>query len=216
MLKKLILIGGLLVSMVAMSGTHAHAQFFDSWGWFGFSALRGEIDLSKVPNPSSKPRIVFVQGILSSIEVICFNPANHNVAPGNAGTRTATGQTAISGDNITDRKRGLAHVTVFLGATELAAAEATASCVTPQWTVVPGSAAPKQASLEMKLFACVPESHQDPEPCFNDVNGDGNSITIDLAVNPDNVKLLCNLASVARDQSGIPLHGQTMTCVEVP
>lgn len=214
MFKRLMLIA-LAISVVAMSGTHANAQFFDGWGWFGFSALRGEIDLSKVPNPGSKPRIVFVQGILSSIEVICLNPANYNVAPGNAGTRAATGQTAISGDNITDRKRGLAHVTVFLGGTELAAAEATATCVNPNWSVVAGSAAPKQVSLTMKIFGCIPESKQDPEPCFNDVNGDGNSITIDLTVNPDSVKLLCTLDSVARDQFGIPLHDQTITCVEV-
>ena len=214
MFKRLMSIAGLVIGVIAMSGTHANAQFFDGWGWFGFSALRGEIDLRKVPNPDSKPRIVFVNGILSSIEVICLNPSDNNVAPGNAGSRTATGSGAIGGDNITDRKRGLAHVTVIFGATALAAAEATATCVNPNWSVVTGSAAPKQVSLTMDIFACVPESKDDQEPCFNDVNGDGNSITIDVTVNPDHVKLTCTIDPVARDPGGIPLHDQNINCVE--
>ena len=201
----------LVTSMVPLFGSNANAQFFDGWGWFGFSALRGEIDLSKVPNPNSKPRIVFVQGILSSIEVMCRNPANHVVAPGKAGTRTATGQSAISGDNITDRKRGLAHVTVFVGDAELAAAEATATC-NNNWTVIEGSAAPKQVSLTMNIFGCVPESNKDPEPCFL---GTSDTLTIDTTINPDTVKLVCTIDPVARDSNGIPLHDQTIICNEV-
>ena len=52
MFKRLILIGALVISIVAMSGTHANAQSFDGWGWFGFSEIEGEIRTMQNSQPT--------------------------------------------------------------------------------------------------------------------------------------------------------------------
>jgi hypothetical protein len=219
MFKRLILIGLLAISAVATSGTGANAQFFDGWGWFGFSEVTGVIDLSKVPNPDSKPSIVTVTGTLDFIEVICINPANQNVAPGEAGSVDVAATTAIGSGDITNRKQAKATVEITFGSAELAAAEATAICVNPLWDVVPDSAAPKQLSLTLNSFRCVPESKTDPDPCFCD-NPDGceGGIPFDgltVGANPDTVQLLCTVDPVLRDSNGVPVHDQVITCVEV-
>ena len=36
MFKRAISIGALVISMIALFGTNANAQFFDGWGWFEF------------------------------------------------------------------------------------------------------------------------------------------------------------------------------------
>ena len=54
MFKRLILISALVISAVAMSSTHANAQFFDGWGWFGFSSVRGDDRSQQSPNPTEQ------------------------------------------------------------------------------------------------------------------------------------------------------------------
>ena len=55
MFQRLMLIGGFVISVVAMSATHANAQF-DGWGWFGFSAVRGEIFTLHTPTHKASLR----------------------------------------------------------------------------------------------------------------------------------------------------------------
>ena len=78
--KRLILIGGFVISIVAMSATHANAQF-DGWGWFGFSAIRGEIDTIKTPNPQGKPSQITVT-VAATIQIACKNPATNGIFNG--------------------------------------------------------------------------------------------------------------------------------------
>src|SRR4030095_4953390 len=89
MFKKLIVIGGLVISAVAMSSTHANAQFFDGWGWFGFSSIRGDIFTSKTPKPQGRPSAIIVT-VNATIQIACINPANNGVFNGVAFQRPLT------------------------------------------------------------------------------------------------------------------------------
>ena len=97
--------------MVAMSGTHANAQF-DGWGWFGFSAIRGEIDTIKTPNPQGKPSQITVT-VDATIQIACKNPATNGVFNGVAFRRSLAASVPFgTGGFVTDK--GDVTTVVFL------------------------------------------------------------------------------------------------------
>jgi hypothetical protein len=232
MFQRVMMIGLLVISAVVMFVTDANAQFFDGWGFNAWSSITAVIDLSRVPNPDAKPSIVTLNGSLDFIEVICTNPVDHNVAPGNAGRRLVAAANAIDNGEITDKVRGLATVEITFGTEELAAAEDAATCVNPKWNVVPGTAANKSMSLTMKSFRCIPESKTDLEPCVcNNIGGCAGGIPLGgltVETTPrDIVNLGCSVDPILRDLERTlsdgttpnpeylhPLHGQVFSCVE--
>lgn len=232
MLQRSVFIGLCAISAAVLVWTEAKAQFFNGWGWFCCSEVTGYVDLSKVPNPVADPSIVTVTGLLNTIEVICYNPKNHEVLPGNAGTREVATASVIASENVTNRQRALARVPIRLGADELAAAETSAACVNAQWIAIQGSAAPKAMTLTMETFLCIPESNKDKinspdgDPCVCDNPAGCGSVPpggLTIEATPrDTVHLQCSLDPVRRNLDPnvaeppylAPLHNQVITCIE--
>jgi hypothetical protein len=211
MSQRVMMIGLLIISAVAMFATDANAQSFDGWGFFGFSEITGIIELSEVPNPEKTPTVVTIEGSLNFIEVICRSPGG-DVSPQNAGSQLVKAANAIDNDEITEG--GHATVEIKFGAAELAAAERKAKCENPTWRVVPGSAAPTQMTLTLRSFLCRPESEADPEPCFR-----RNTDTLTVGDRVDTVNLHCTLPGeeeqkIRRDADFRPLHDHVFTCPE--
>ena len=204
MFKKLIVIGVFVISVVAMSGTHANAQFFDGWGWFGFSSLTGEIDLRGVPKPDAKPTVVVVDASLNQIEILCKNPNGFSVAPGSASLRFVL-RHPIASQEVA--KNGQATVTVVF---DLGDAESEVNC-NNLWTVVQNSAAVTDMSVVLQVYRCTGDVKTDPEPC---VANDGITLTIEPTPR-DTVSLHCTLDPVLRNADGTAQHNQVMTCVEI-
>jgi hypothetical protein len=162
MLKKLMLIGALVTTMVFISDTNVNAQFFDGWGWFGFSSVRGFIDLSKVPPPQSKPSVVVATATLNQVQIACKNPANNGISPGKSFTSELTSFNSLDSGDITDRKRGKATVLVAFSLDEF---EDDANCQNPNWHKITNSAMVLSFSADLEWFACTGE----------DLNGDGDA-----------------------------------------
>lgn len=205
MFKRLLLISLLGIGAVAMSVTHANAQFFDGGGWFGFSTLTGIIDLRGVPNPDRKPTIIVVDASLNQIEVLCKNPQGFNVTPGTASLRFVLSH-PITDQEVADNGQATVEVTFDLGD-----AENNVEC-NNLWTVVPGSAAVVDMSVTLQVFRCTGNVKTDPDPCHAD-----DLITLTIEATPrDTFSQHCTLDPVLRDPDTFePLHDQVLTCVEV-
>jgi hypothetical protein len=103
MFKRLILIGALVISMVPLFGSNANAQFFDGWGWFGFSDIRGEIKTSKTPNPQGQPSQITAT-VNATIQIACINPATNGVFNGVAFHRALSTSVPLgAGEDVTDK-----------------------------------------------------------------------------------------------------------------
>jgi hypothetical protein len=212
MLKRLVLIGALVISMVALFGSNANAQFFDGWGWFGFSSLEGEITLHGIPNPTSTPTVVIVTATLGSVEIICLNPNDKNrpATPGNAGTRQVTIVDPLDGNNSIDKKKGTGTSKPTI---DLSFAEDRVNCVNPNWDFVTDSAAVTQFLATMQSFRCIAESKTDPNPC---IAADG-TLTIE-ATPRDSVSLSCTInGPVVRDPNTFQTvhRANFFNCVEI-
>jgi hypothetical protein len=196
MITRVTLIGLLVFSAVAMITTDANAQIS---GWFfrGYSEVTGVIDLRKVKNPDVFPQAVTVEGSLNFIEVICINPQDKTVLPGNAGSQVIpTTGVPITSEDVTDRDKNLATVEIVFGGPQLAAAEAFAeenNVCNNLWTVVEGSAAAKQLSLTI---------------AWTELRKSGEVVR-------DSVDLSCTINPILRNPDGTPLHEQVISCVEV-
>ena len=134
MFQRLMLIGGFVISVVAMSATHANAQF-DGWGWFGFSAIRGEIDTIKTPNPQGRPSQITVT-VGATIQIACKNPATNGVFNGVAFHRSlATSVPFGTGEDVTDKGDVTTVVRLFLNQFE-----DSANCPNKKWDAITDSA----------------------------------------------------------------------------
>ena len=120
-------------------------------------------------------------------------------------------------------------MTISIGGAELENAESNSppgTCVNDNWSVLVGSAAPKQLSLTMERFRCIPESKTDADPYFSDNPEGCGSIALDEPTVEitarDVVNLVCTLDSVVRNPDGTTVHGglepgapNQFTCVEI-
>jgi hypothetical protein len=134
-LKRLIMIGLLGISVVALFAAKASAQI-GGWGWFGFSSIHGDIDTIHTPPPQTHPSQLQAT-VTGHFQIACFNPANNGISNGKAFTTTASGFTPIGQANITDRKGGKAKTTLKLLLDQL---EIPANCTNPHWIPIPDSA----------------------------------------------------------------------------
>jgi hypothetical protein len=134
MFKRLVLIGALVISAVAMSSTHANAQFFDGWGWFGFSDIRGEIKTSKTPNPQGRPSQITVT-VNATIQIACINPATNGVFNGVAFHRPLTSSIPLSAADVDEK--GDTTTIVFVPLSQF---EVSANCPNKKWTPITNSA----------------------------------------------------------------------------
>lgn len=163
MFKKLMLIVVLVISAVAASGTHANAQFFDGWGWFGFSSVKGLIDLSKVKNPQSQPSVVIATGDLDVVQIACKNPASNGISPGNSFTAELTNFSAVNPQNVT--AKGNTTITILFS---LDGFEVNTNCQNPNWHPVDHSAMVLAFSAHLDWFKCTGQELDgipDTDPC---------------------------------------------------
>ena len=135
MQKRLMMIGLLGISLVAMLAAEANAQF-DGWGWFGFSDIVGVIDTIHTPPPQSKPSQIQVT-VDTTVQIACLNPANNGISNGKAFRTTVTGSTQLGEGDITDRKSGKARTEVKVSLDQF---EVPANCTNPRWTPIDDSA----------------------------------------------------------------------------
>ncbi len=134
MFKRLILIGALVISMVAMLGTHANAQSFDGWGWFGFSEIEGQIRTIKTPNPQGQPSQITVT-VTATIQIACINPANNGLFNGVAFHRPLTDSIPLGSGDITNN--GETTTTVLLPLNQF---EVSTNCPNRRWIPIVDSA----------------------------------------------------------------------------
>jgi hypothetical protein len=133
MFKKLVLIGALIISIVAMLGTEANAQI-GGWAWFGFSSIRGEITTEHTPNPQGQPSTIQVT-VTATIQIACINPATNGVFNGVAFHRPLTGLVPIGEGTITENGETTTEVLLSLDDFEVSA-----NCPNRKWTPIVGSA----------------------------------------------------------------------------
>ena len=176
MFKRLILIGALVMSMVPLFGTNANAQFFDGWGWFGFSSVKGIIDLTKVKNPTSQPSVVIATGTSNTAQIACLNPASNGISNGNAFTAELNDFDSVNPQRVT--AKGNTTVTILFNLDGL---EVDTNCQNPRWDAIGDSAMLLSFSAHLDWFRCTGQELDgipDTDPC-TEFSGDQLEFTID-------------------------------------
>jgi hypothetical protein len=150
------MIGLLVMSVVVMFGTNAHAQSFDGWGWFGFSAIRGEIDTIKTPNPQGQPSQITVT-ITATIQIACFNPADNGIFNGVAFHKPITASAIPGSGGFIDTK-GNARTEVLIYLDQF---EVKANCPNKNWDPIMGSA--MALDFSGNVFWCLLDQNGNPD-----------------------------------------------------
>lgn len=142
-----------MVGLLSMLGAEAEAHYLISTsGKLYWHSLRCDNFLKGVQNPATNPAAVVCTVTGQEIEILCQNPQNHNVNPGNAGTQTFTGSDQIDQGDITGK--GKATVSVIIDTdSQLLNPE---FCVNPNWN--PIIALVRRASVDLKTFECIDAS----------------------------------------------------------
>ncbi|RPI71202.1 MAG: hypothetical protein EHM38_04215, partial [Geobacteraceae bacterium] len=126
------------VFLIAAFSSNAYALSIAGWG-FKIGSIEADLVLKGVPNPDVKPTLVTLHLILTDIEVLCLNPQSKNVAPGQAGIRSATVSEPITTEDKLSEEQGKVNKTVsyalMLNAGEIACNNL--------WIPIPSSAAAK-------------------------------------------------------------------------
>lgn len=166
--------------------------------WVG--SIHIELDLRGVPNPSTKPTIAIVDGVLDEIEYLCRNPNDYSVAPGSSGQRTIYGTDVLDSGNIVGK--GQATVELVFDV------PGPFTCVNPNWTWVEGSEVAKKITATISTYLCTGDPRTDPDPCY-----EGNTLTI--AETPADTRVIaCTLDPVLRNYDGTVTEGQFYTCTQ--
>lgn len=149
----------LTVGILALFAVSAQAHYLvTSTGKLFYHSIGCETVLKSVPNPDVKPGEVECVASTAAIELLCRNPANNNVAPGQSAIQVVlVASERIDQSDITDKKKGKANVTVIIEDDELLNPE---YCVNPNW--VPTQVLIRTLSARINAYACTGD---DPDPC---------------------------------------------------
>jgi hypothetical protein len=128
MLKRLMMIGLLGISVVAILAAEASAQI-SGWGWTGFSSINGLIDTIHTPPPQTHPSQLLAS-VTGHFQIACVNPATNGIFNGKSFTTTASGSVLIKPADITDSQGGKATTPLTIDLTPL---EIPANCTNPNW-----------------------------------------------------------------------------------
>ena len=177
MFKKLMMTGLLGIGLAAAVTPEANAQI-SGWGWFGFSAIRGEIDTIKTPNPQGKPSRITVT-VDATIQIACINPANNGVFNGVAFHRPLTASVPFGAGDVTDKGDVTTEVLVPLSGFEVPA-----NCPNKKWTPITDSA--MALSFSGSVLWCLVGENGGPD-CGRKGLLDASPVTCSLDMtNPDN------------------------------
>ncbi len=198
MVRTIMTVGLLVASALSALATNADAGFL-GFGIKGYSELTAVVDLNEVRNLKFDQEVT-ITGSLNFIEVICLNPQDKSVTPGNAGTQTVATTQAVTRADLTDRAGNKATVVITFAGDELALAEQTPGACNNLWTVVPGSAAAKSLSLTLTQ-----------ERLSNQGLVVVDTLNVICTLNP----ILRHPESAGPGLAFTPLHDQVFTCGEV-
>lgn len=149
----------LAVFMVVLAqAVNASAHYTIVAGKLFYHSLQCDAVLKSVPNPDAHPGEVECAASTSLIEVLCQNPAGSDVLPGQSATQVViVGEDQIDQDDITDKKKGKANVSVVLPDDSLLKPE---FCVNPNWD--PIDVIVRATSATFKAYKC---EGPDEDPC---------------------------------------------------
>ncbi|HEX4881325.1 MAG TPA: hypothetical protein VFV18_03160 [Porticoccaceae bacterium] len=142
----------LAVGMLALCSLSAQAHYLvTSTGKLYYHSLGCETVLKSVPNPDAKPGMVECVASTATVELLCRNPANNNVAPGQSATQVVlVASERIDESDITDKAKGKANVTVIIEDDALLKPE---YCVNPNW--IPEQVLIRTLSARVNAYACT-------------------------------------------------------------
>lgn len=140
------------MALLALFSLSAQAHYLvTSTGKLFYHSIGCETVLKSVPNPDIKPGMVECVASTAAIELLCQNPAGHNVAPGQSATRVVlVASERIDQSDITDKAKGKANVTVIVEDDELLKPE---YCVNPNW--IPQQVLIRTLTARVNAYACT-------------------------------------------------------------
>ena len=149
----------LVVGLLALSALSAQAHYLvTSTGKLYYHSIGCDTVLKSVPNPDVKPGLVECVATTAAVELLCRNPVNNNVAPGQSAIQTVlVASERIDQSDITDKAKGKALVTVVIEDDELLNPE---YCVNPNW--IPVQVLIRTLSARVNAYACTGDG---PDPC---------------------------------------------------
>lgn len=127
-----------------------------------YNTLRCDSVLKAVPNPDTNPQAVECMASAATVELLCQNPQNQNIAPGQSAIQVVlVGSERIDQSDVTDKTKGKAEVSVII---EDDALLNPAYCVNDNW--IPLQALVRSAAIRMNAYDC---KGTDPDPCTTKV-----------------------------------------------
>jgi hypothetical protein len=197
MFKRLMMIGLLSTSLVAMMGAEARAGGIGGWSWSGFSALNGQIIVTGPPDA------VIRLNLDLTLQLACRTNGQGNFSIGNPFAQTI--QTDAFTENGVTVGPGTTVVSVEVLLDPFASPE---NCQNPNgWEPIPDSVGVLDGLITMEYFRCT---GKDDTPCFDEA---GNLTIAKKAY--DVVTIFCSLTEILRNEDGTTQGGQVMTCPEV-
>jgi len=157
MFKRVLMLGLLGVSLVALLGTGAEAHYQGYIAGVHVKSLVCTVSLKSVPSLDAHPAITECIVTTGSVEILCKNPAGHDVLPGESATQVTLVDQAPVEQSVAEKKKGRAHVSVEVDDTPLLDPE---FCVNPNW--IPVAVLTRSLTSEINTYACV---GPDTDPC---------------------------------------------------
>ena len=186
---------GLGLSLNAQALTFANKTFT-------IGSIDSDIYITGVGNLDKKPALLFYDYTIDTVQYLCLNPSNFNVAPGSAGQRSISQTATLTAANL--EGKGKARV---LDATEI---PGPFTCVNPNWTFLPDSEVAVTFSINLKYYLCTGDVKTDSEPCFDD------AMKPTIEASPALVeKSVCSISNPLRNSDGTVVKGQVYTCMNV-
>jgi hypothetical protein len=159
--KRVLMIGLLGVNLVTLLGISAEAHYQGYVAGVHVSSIECILGIQGVPNPDTHPAAVRCEVTVAaqSAEILCLNPNGREVQPVRLTRRVALiGEKPIDQNDITDKRRGKAEVTVTVPDDSLLNPE---FCINRQW--IPEIALIRELTAKFSVHECVGPAE---DPCL--------------------------------------------------
>jgi hypothetical protein len=149
--ERVLMIGLLGICLGLPLGTVSEAHYQGYIAGVHVSSVSCILGLKAVPNPATHPAAVQCVVATALVELLCKNPAGHEVRPGQAATQVIlVAQDQIDQGNITDKKKGKAEVEVRVPDDPLLNP---AFCVNPNW--IPIEVLIRELTAQINVYECI-------------------------------------------------------------
>jgi hypothetical protein len=210
-------VGLICLGLTGFAPTQAQAQWFDGWGWFGFSNVKGVITTGGTPPPGPQPSVLIVNAAVT-VQIACVNPSDNGIFNGKAFTSDVVSASQITQGNITDKKGNIAKTTVFLNLDHF---EVSSNCTNELWTPIVSSAIVSKFSHDVLWYRCTGEELDgipDWDPCFETNPATGETVVTigDLLASAKGNKCTLNTEQFPRNADGTAPHPAVFDCTPPP